>query len=132
MARAASMPIKGIYEVAIRVKDLDRAQEFYTSVLGLDVGLIVNERGMRFFRTAGASGMFVLQQDDGEFPKQHFAFTIDEADIHSAVAALDAAEVAHGAPVFHDWMPGTSIYFADPDGHDLELFAPRAASAEEG
>jgi hypothetical protein len=27
-------------------------------------------------------------------------------------------------PVFHEWMPALSVYFSDPDGHDLELCAP--------
>jgi catechol 2,3-dioxygenase-like lactoylglutathione lyase family enzyme len=31
--------IKGVYEVAIKVHDLDRAEEFYREVLGLEVGL---------------------------------------------------------------------------------------------
>jgi hypothetical protein len=30
----------------------------------------------------------------------------------------------------HDWMPARSVYFADPDGHDLELCAPLDANAQ--
>lgn len=33
------LPIKGLYEVAIRVKDLARAEAFYKDVLGLKEGL---------------------------------------------------------------------------------------------
>jgi catechol 2,3-dioxygenase-like lactoylglutathione lyase family enzyme len=33
------VPINGVYEVAIRVKDLPRAEAFYREVLGLEVGL---------------------------------------------------------------------------------------------
>lgn len=32
------VPIRGLYEVAIRVKDLPRAEAFYRNVLGLEVG----------------------------------------------------------------------------------------------
>ncbi len=128
MASAGDLPIRGIYEVVVRVADLDRAQDFYCSTLGLDPGLMVDERGMRFLR-AGNGGMLVLQRADGEFPQQHFAFTIEEDDIEKSLARLTEAGVEHRPPVFHDWMPGTSIYFSDPDGHDLELFAPQGAKA---
>ena len=33
------LPIRGLYEVAIPVKDLPRAEAFYRDVLGLEVGL---------------------------------------------------------------------------------------------
>ena len=61
MASTGDLPIRGIYEVVIRVADLDRAQDFYCSTLGLDAGLIVDERGMRFLR-AGQGGMLVRLQ----------------------------------------------------------------------
>ena len=118
----------GIYEVAIRVKDLGRAHAFYREIFGLEDGLLVEERGMYFLRTPGNQGMVVLMQDDDDFPSQHYAFSIDEADVERPLDALRAAEVEAKAPVFHDWMPGTSIYFSDPDGHDLEFFAPRATT----
>jgi catechol 2,3-dioxygenase-like lactoylglutathione lyase family enzyme len=118
----------GIYEVAIRVKDLAKAHDFYREILGLDDGLLVEERGMYFLRTPGDQGMVVLIQDDDDFPSQHYAFSIDESDVERTLDALRAAGVEAKDPVFHDWMPGTSIYFSDPDGHDLEFFAPRAAA----
>ena len=118
----------GIYEVAIRVKDLGRAHAFYREIFGLEDGLLVEERGMYFLRTPGNQGMVVLIQDDDDFPSQHYAFSIDDADVERTLDALRAAGVEAKAPVFHDWMPGTSIYFSDPDGHDLEFFAPRATT----
>jgi catechol 2,3-dioxygenase-like lactoylglutathione lyase family enzyme len=33
------LPIRGLYEVAIRVKHLPRAEAFYRDMLGLDVGI---------------------------------------------------------------------------------------------
>ena len=29
-----------------------------------------------------------------------------------------------GRPMVHSWMSAVSIYFADPDGHELEFIAP--------
>jgi catechol 2,3-dioxygenase-like lactoylglutathione lyase family enzyme len=118
------LPIRGLYEIAIRVKDLPRSESFYREVLGLEVGLRNEERRRVFLRAGGHSGMIVLLEDKTDWPRQHFAFTIDEADIESAASRLKELGVEAEGPVFHEWMPAKSVYFADPDGHDLELCAP--------
>jgi len=114
--------IRGVYEVAVRVRDLAKAEEFYRQVLGLEVGLRDATRPWIFLR-AGA-GMIVLQEERGEWPLQHFAFTIDDADMDTAAAALQERGVPVQGPMVHDWIPARSLYFTDPDGHDLELCAP--------
>ena len=38
------LPIRGLYEVAIRVKDLSKSEAFYREILGLEVG-IRDDRG---------------------------------------------------------------------------------------
>lgn len=116
------MKIRGLYEVAIRVKDLERAEAFYLGVLGLEVGVRDETRRWSFLR-AGEAGMVVLQEDTGTWPLQHFAFAVDEAEIERAAAELRARGVSVSGPVVHDWMPASSLYFADPDGHELELCA---------
>jgi len=118
------LPIRGLYEVAIRVKELARAESFYRGILGLKVGIRDERRNWLFLRAGGEAGMVVLQEDKGEWPTQHFAFTVAEADIEQAAIILREQGLAVEGPVFHDWMPAKSIYFADPDGHDLELCAP--------
>ena len=118
------LPITGVYEVAIRVKDLAKAEPFYREVLGLEVGLRVETRNMLFLRAGGDSGMVVLQEDESEWPAQHFAFTVAEADIERAAAMLREKGVEVNGPVLHEWMPAKSVYFNDPDGHALELCAP--------
>ena len=77
------LPIRGLYEVAIRVKQLPRAEAFYRQVLGLEVGIRDERRNWLFLRAGGEAGMIVLQEDAGQWPTQHFAFTVDEADIES-------------------------------------------------
>ncbi len=116
-------PISGIYEVAIRVKDLAKAEAFYREVLELEVGLRDTTRNWIFLRAGGNAGMIVLQEDKGEWPPQHFAFTIEPADIERSVALLKERGIEVDGPHFHAWMPATSIYFSDPDGHALELCA---------
>lgn len=119
-------PIRGLYEIAIRVKELERAERFYREVLGLEVGLRDESRRWLFLRAGGGAGMIVLQEDKTEWPIQHLAFTINAADIERAAGLLRDRGVEIDGPHYHEWMPATSIYFSDPDGHDLELCAPVA------
>lgn len=118
------IPISGVYEVAIRVKDLPRAEAFYREVLGLEEGLRAEGRNMLFLRAGGQAGMVVLQEDKGDWPTQHFAFAVDAAELDRAVAQLRERGVEVSDPVLHEWMPARSAYFSDPDGHALELCAP--------
>lgn len=118
------VPICGLYEVAIRVKDLSTSEAFYRQVLGLEVGARDEDRRWVFLRAGGQRGMVVLQEDKGAWPAQHLAFTVGAADIEKAAATLAAHGVGVRGPVFHAWMPARSVYFSDPDGHDLELCAP--------
>jgi catechol 2,3-dioxygenase-like lactoylglutathione lyase family enzyme len=118
------LAIRGIYEVALRVKDLVKAEAFYRDVLGLEVGLRDARRPWLFLRAGSQAGMLVLQEDQGEWPTQHLAFTVDASDIERAAAALREHGVTVRGPVFHAWMPATSVYFTDPDGHQLERCAP--------
>ncbi len=118
------MPIKGVYEIAIPVRKLAVAEAFYRNVLGLEVGLRDEPRRWLFLRAGGAGGMVVLQETPGDWAPVHFAFTVDRADIDRATALLRERGVAVQGPHVHDWIPATSVYFEDPDGHQLELCAP--------
>jgi catechol 2,3-dioxygenase-like lactoylglutathione lyase family enzyme len=117
------LPIKGLYEVAIRVKDLARAEAFYKDVLGLKEGLRDERRSWLFLYAGGDAGMVVLQEDKGAWPTQHFAFTVHERDIGQATEMLRKKGVSVSEPVYHEWMKSVSVYFDDPDGHALELLA---------
>jgi lactoylglutathione lyase len=117
------IPMTGLYEVAIKVRDLSTAEAFYREVLGLQFGLRDQRRNWLFLRIGGSAGMVVLQEDRSEWPRQHFAFAVRDSELERAASLLKEKGISVEGPVFHDWMPGRSVYFADPDGHDLELFA---------
>lgn len=117
--------IRGVYEVALPVRDLARAEAFYREVLGFEVGLRDETRRWLFLRAGGPDGMVVLQEDPEGWSSLHVAFTMRDDDLDAAVAALRVHGVDVEGPVTHDWMPARSAYFSDPDGHALELCAPR-------
>lgn len=118
------LEVRGIYEVAIRVKELDRAEAFYRDVLGLEEGLRDERRRWVFLRAGGDAGMLVLQEDPESWIATHFAFTIEPDDLEACLARLKEAGIDAQGPVEHEWIPAKSLYFQDPDGHELELCAP--------
>jgi catechol 2,3-dioxygenase-like lactoylglutathione lyase family enzyme len=126
--RNEMVPIRGLYEIAIRVRDLAKSEVFYREVLGLEVGLRDEGRRWVFLRAGGDAGVVVLQEDRGTWPAQHFAFTVTDADLEGAAEALRARGLTVEGPVYHAWMPARSAYFSDPDGHALELCAPMTAA----
>jgi lactoylglutathione lyase len=127
------LPIRGLYEIAIHVRDLPRAEAFYRDVLGLTVGLRDERRRWVFLRAGGEAGVVVLQEGAETAPApQHLAFTVSDADLDGATATLRERGLAVEGPVYHAWMPARSVYFSDPDGHALELCAPVTAAAAGG
>jgi len=119
------IPISSVYEVAVKVRDLRSAEAFYREVLSLQFGLRDERRNWVFLRAGGSAGMVVLQKDRGEWPRQHFAFRVEDSELERAAALLTQKGVSVTDPVFHEQLKGRSVYFADPDGHELELFAAK-------
>jgi lactoylglutathione lyase len=118
------LSIRGVYEVAIRVKDLARSEPFYCDVLGLEPALRDEYRHWLFLWVGDKAGVVVLQQDRSRFAPQHLAFTVEEPELERAAAILEQRGISTEGPVLHEWMQAKSLYFPDPDGHDLELCAP--------
>jgi len=118
------LQIEGIFEIAIRVKDLSRAQTFYRDILGFEEGMRDEQRRWLFMWVGTRSGMIVLQEDKGEWPAQHFAFKITSANLELAATHLRERDITVSQPVHHGGMGGISVYFDDPDGNQLELYAP--------
>ena len=116
--------IRGIYEIAIPVRDLSSAEKFYRNVLGLEPGLRDETRKWLFLRAGGTAGMIVLQEETSDWKPRHFAFAVSDAELDEAAVELQSRGVAVDGPYFHDWMPARSLYFSDVDGHELELCAP--------
>ena len=61
---------------------------------------------------------------DGQLVRSEAFAPVDESDLERAATVLRECGVLIRGPISHGWIPGTSLYFEDLDGHELELFAP--------
>ena len=79
-----------------------------------------------------------FMQKDGEIALQHYAFLIGEADFDVVLARIRDQGVDHWADpartrpgeINRHWG-GRGVYFADPDGHLLEVITRPYGSEEE-
>jgi catechol 2,3-dioxygenase-like lactoylglutathione lyase family enzyme len=132
-----SAVVRGLGEVVIRVKDLDRMQEFYQRVVGLQ--LIRRFENMAFLRIADGYqghtqivGLFresipapleSLSRDIADAQRttlHHFAVEISLEDYDAQVRHLHQLGLLVQT-VTHPWIGWRSIYVADPEGNALEF-----------
>jgi catechol 2,3-dioxygenase-like lactoylglutathione lyase family enzyme len=118
---------QGLDHVAIAVADVERSQRFYEAVLGLE--RMHEEWDTPIVLAANGSGLALFHRDlhpsttpdDIEPPAVrilHIAFRLGRTGFDEAHAALDK----QGVEVrFSDHGISHSIYFEDPDGHQIEL-----------
>ena len=128
-----------VMETCLYVDDLERAEEFYSRVLGLTVYAKVEGRHS-FFRSGG--GVFLLfnpEQTRKESPlgvpthgatgEGHVAFRMAEDEIEAWRARLAQEKVE--IELEYTWPNGGfSFYFRDSAGNSVELVTPRTWGLE--
>src|SRR5262245_60800627 len=125
----------GIYHIGIPVNDVERAEKFYTEVLGMKIAKLnrddMGDHQNRADRRSG-NGMVVLFQRPKPIEKDalkedgatHDAFTVSPEHFESAAQKLKDWEVqVHSIPTVVR-PSGRGFYFFDPDGILLQLYAP--------
>src|ERR1700739_253390 len=90
------IPIEGLFEAHITVRDLQRSITFYRDVVGLELGIEQPERPAAFF-WVGARGRFMLCVFSvGSSPltmQHHVAFRVRLEDVLAAPRRLRAAGI---------------------------------------
>jgi catechol 2,3-dioxygenase-like lactoylglutathione lyase family enzyme len=104
--------------VAIRVKDLERSALWYENVLGLRRVQPEEWKPWPIFLLAGDSGIALFPEREGAYPVDHFAFRVDEASFAAAQDILSQKGIPYHV---QDHTYFISMYFRDPDGHQVEL-----------
>ena len=124
------MQIDGIHHVALNVKDLDRAEKFYTQVLGFQVTQRFTKGLNHLMLDTGNSAIALFEAPDletqpalellSETGYLHLAFKASKEQMAAIVQELKQHNVSIGdGPVRRG--DGESIYFNDPDFNHLEI-----------
>jgi catechol 2,3-dioxygenase-like lactoylglutathione lyase family enzyme len=133
MSAPLTVPAPG--HIGLNVSDLDRSVEFYRAVFGFDL-LRRSADAARPFAFLGHDGAVVVtlwQQSDGAFATNrpglhHLAFrvaSLEEVRAAEVRARARGALVHHGGIVAHaEGSASGGLFFEDPDGIRLEIFAP--------
>ncbi|HEY7647619.1 MAG TPA: VOC family protein [Methylomirabilota bacterium] len=132
MSRSGRAPVhlKRLDHFGVDVADLDRAERFYTEVLGMRVEMRMPDQVLLRYGD-GACALFHKpqrvpggrEQIDNPLGKSHHAFLVERTDLERARALFVELGVPHHAPI--DWGDHDCFYFLDPDGNLLELVAYR-------
>jgi len=119
-----------IAHVVLKVRDLEQSKKFYTDVLGMDVMKESLEIGMVFLANNRRDHHEVALLQIGpqaEAPRAneigllHVAFRLrSEEELRVAYKELKEKEVSISFTVNHGITK--SVYFRDPDGHELEVY----------
>lgn len=124
--------------VGLNVTDLDRSLDFYRKVFDFEVTAEGKDQDRRwaFLSRGGRLLVTLWQQSKGTFSPgtpglHHLSFQVETLDDVNAAAEVVrglGAEFAHDGVVPHS-ENGTSggIFFSDPDGVRLEIYAPAGA-----
>jgi catechol 2,3-dioxygenase-like lactoylglutathione lyase family enzyme len=126
------LEIKAVVETVIYVDDLQAAEAFYRTVLGLRV--IGKEPGRHVFFQVGEGGVLLAFLAEatrkgaplpahGATGPGHFALGIEAQDFDAWRKHLQTHGVAVEKEV--EWpRGGESLYFRDPAGNSVELVTP--------
>jgi catechol 2,3-dioxygenase-like lactoylglutathione lyase family enzyme len=119
------MQLEGIDHVAMGVRDIERSAKWYIDVLGFERLHEEMWNGVPTFIGKGNTGIAlfpasqeVKRSNHREIRMLHLAFRADRENFLAAQRELEK----HGIEFeFQDHEISHSIYFRDPDGHQLEI-----------
>ena len=130
IALSTIMQLTGIHHIALNVRDLNRAERFYSDILGFKVARRFS-KGLRHIMLDAGNSYIALFEVPGleirshmeqlsETGYMHFAFKVNEDRFQLAIHELRKNNINIGeGPVRRG--NGDSVYFQDPDWNHLEI-----------
>ena len=121
------MQLEGIDHVALAVRDVEQAAKWYVDVLGFERRYEEMWDGIPTFIAKGntAIALFPLRSNHspsargtGRIGMLHLAFRANRENFLRAQQELQKRGIKFE---FQDHEISHSIYFSDPDGHELEI-----------
>lgn len=120
------MQLEGIDHVALAVSDVDRSVQWYVDILGLERQHEGMWNGIPTFVGKGNTGIAFFSAGDGDSKSAphnkirmlHLAFRANRKNFLEAQRELQKRGIKFE---FQDHEISHSIYFRDPDGHELEI-----------
>ena len=121
------MQLEGIDHVALAVRDVEKSANWYGDVLGFERRYEEMWDGIPTFIAKGdtAIALFPLRNNDapsargtGRIGMLHLAFRANRENFLGAQQELKKRGIKFE---FQDHEISHSIYFRDPDGHELEI-----------
>lgn len=123
--------VSGIDHAAISVRDLEKALEFYTKVLGLSITKReYSKPGVEYFLDCGSSliGLIQGKEEEGEhllrdggIGGNHVSFRAKTQDFDRIVEELKRQNIT--ITFLKKREKSWSVYFLDMDGNKLEITA---------
>lgn len=122
MSDSKQVQLGPIAQIAVRVKDVSRATEFYRDKLGLP--FLFDAPGLAFFQ-CGDIMLMLSQPSTPEFdhPSAILYFQVEEISsayqglVRRGVPFIDPPHVVHRSSEMELWM----AFFRDPDGNVLAI-----------
>ncbi|MEV0238580.1 VOC family protein [Streptomyces sp. NPDC050674] len=125
-APEAPATIAHLNHTAVYARDRRLSAEFLAAVLGLRVGAPFGP----FLPVDLGNGVTLdyYEKTDEPIQSQHYAFLVPEEQFDGMIGRLEALGVTYYADPNHtrpgqvnDLFGGRGAYFADPDGHNMEI-----------
>ena len=122
--------VKRLDHFGVDVADLERAEGFYTGLLGMSVEMRLPDQVLLRYGDGNLALFFKPDRSpapreliENPLGKSHHAFEVSWEDLQAARRLFAEQGIPHHAPI--NWGDHDCLYFLDPDGNLLELVGYR-------